>query len=310
VTLLETLAGEPARQIDVENRTPAPAGDPLEPHSISTTVTRVADVAVEKAAHPLAYLVRSLAGGAMVAFGVVLALSVSAGIQSPGLASLVMGLAFGFSFVLILVSSMSLITADMAAGLIAVLQKRMTIGSYLRLLAIGWTGNIVGVLVFVAVAALAGGPYLMKPFLDHAAAVGVAKSGATTLSAILLAVLCTWFLQTAMFMYFKARSEVARMSFAFYGPFAFVVGGTQHVIANAGFIGLPLLIGAFHPEAALGVAQQLSWGLGGHGLMRNFITTTIGNFIGGTLFVAAPFYLIGHLQDRAAGEPRRAIHNA
>lgn len=303
MTVLETRAGEPTRQIGVEDRTPAPAGDPLEPHSISTMLTRVANVAVEKAAHPLAYLVRSLAGGAMVAFGVVLALSVSAGIQSPGLASLVMGLAFGFSFVLILVSSMSLITADMAAGLIAVLQKRMRIGSYLRLLAIGWTGNIVGVLVFVAVAALAGGPYLLKPFLDRAAAVAVAKSGGSAMSAILLAVLCTWFLQTAMFMYFKARSEVARMSFAFYGPFAFVVGGTQHVIANAGFIGLPLLIGVFYPEAALGVAQQLSWGLGGNGLMRNFIMTTIGNFIGGTLFVAGPFYLIGYLQDRAAREP-------
>jgi formate/nitrite transporter FocA (FNT family) len=155
----------------------------------------VADVAVEKAAHPLAYLVRSLAGGAMVAFGVVLALSVSAGISSPGPANLVMGLAFGFSFVLIMVSSMSLITADMAAGLIALLQKRIPIGSYLRLLVIGWTGNIVGVLIFVAVAALAGGPYLLKPFLVHAAAVGVAKSGATNLSATLLAVLCTWFLQ-------------------------------------------------------------------------------------------------------------------
>ena len=167
-----------------------------------------------------------------------------------------MGLAFGFSFVLILMSSMSLITADMAAGLIAVLQKRMRIGSYLRLLAISWTGNIVGVLVFVAIAALAGGPYPLKPFLNHAAVVGVAKSGAPTVSAILLAALCTWFLKTAMFMYFKARGEVARMSFAFYGPFAFVVGGRQHVIANAGFIGLPLLIGTFHPEAALGAAQQ------------------------------------------------------
>ena len=37
--------------------------------------------------------------------------------------------------------------------------------------------------------------------------------------------------------------------------------------------------------------------------MRNFITTTIGNFIGGTLFVAGPFYHVGHVQDRAAGEP-------
>ena len=56
--------------------------------------------------------------GIVVAFGVLLSLTVATGVSTPGLKSLVMGLAFGMSFVLILVSGVSLITADMAAGLI------------------------------------------------------------------------------------------------------------------------------------------------------------------------------------------------
>jgi formate/nitrite transporter FocA (FNT family) len=65
---------------------------------------RVAEIAVEKAAHPLSFLVRSLVGGAMDSFGVLLSLVVSTGVSSPGIANLLVGLAFGMSFALILVS--------------------------------------------------------------------------------------------------------------------------------------------------------------------------------------------------------------
>ncbi|WIM86783.1 formate/nitrite transporter family protein [Candidatus Mycobacterium wuenschmannii] len=268
--------------------------DPLELFTIAEMTHRVADSAVEKASHPLSFLVRSLVGGAMVAFGVLLSLVVSTGVSTPGIASLLMGLAFGMSFALILVSGMSLITADMAAGAIAVLQRRLTVAGYLRLLAIGMLGNCAGALAFVTVCAAAGGPYL-GAFAQRAAVVAAAKTSQPTLTAILLAVVCTWFLQTSMCLFFKARTDIARMGFAFYGPFAFVSGATQHVIANVGFLGLPLLLSAFHNEAP---HTALTWGLGAHGLLTNILITTVGNLIGGTLFVAVPFYLVTALQDK------------
>lgn len=268
--------------------------DPFEPLSVGAMVDRVAAMAVEKAAHPGAFLMRSLVGGAMVAFGVLLALVVSTGVKTPGVASLLMGLAFGMSFVLILVSGMSLITADMAAGFLAVLKRSLSVGSYAVLVTVGLIGNIVGALVFVTVCAAAGGPYL-GAFAERAATVGTQKAGQPFWTALLLAVVCTWFLQTSMCMFFKARTDVARMAFAFYGPFAFVIGGTQHVIANVGFIGLPLLLNLFHPTAPLGA---ISWGFGAHGLLTNIGITTLGNLIGGTLFVALPFWIIAQLQRR------------
>lgn len=268
--------------------------DPLELFTIGEMTTRVAEIAVEKAAHPLSFLVRSLVGGAMVSFGVLLSLVVSTGVSSPGIASLLMGLAFGMSFALILVSGMSLITADMAAGAIAILQRRMTVVGYLRLLLIGLIGNCIGALTFVTVCAAAGGPYL-GAFAQRAAAVAAAKTSQPALTAILLAVVCTWFLQTSMCLFFKARTDIARMGFAFYGPFAFVIGATQHVIANIGFLGLPLLLSAFHPDAP---HTRLTWGLGAHGLLTNIAITTAGNLIGGTVFVALPFYLVTRLQEK------------
>jgi len=268
--------------------------DPFEPLSVGAMVDRVAAMAVEKAAHPLAFLVRSLVGGAMVAFGALLALMVSTGVKTPGVASLLMGLAFGMSFVLILVSGMSLITADMAAGFLAVLMRTMSVRVYAFLVAVGLIGNIVGALIFTAVCGAAGGPYL-GAFAERAAAVGAQKAAQPFWTALLLAVICTWFLQTAMCMFFKARSDVARMAFAFYGPFAFVIGGTQHVIANVGFLGLPLLLNLFHPAAPRG---GISWGGGEDGLLTNLAITTVGNLVGGTLFVALPFWVIAQLQRR------------
>jgi formate/nitrite transporter FocA (FNT family) len=267
--------------------------DPFELFTIGEMTARVAEIAVEKASHPLSFLVRSLVGGAMVSFGVLLSLVVSTWVSSPGIASLLMGLAFGMSFALILVSGMSLITADMAAGAIAILQRRMTVVGYLRLLLIGLVGNCIGALTFVTVCAAAGGPYL-GAFAQRAAAVASAKTSQPALTAVLLAVVCTWFLQTSMCLFFKARTDIARMGFAFYGPFAFVIGATQHVIANIGFLGLPLLLSAFHPEAP---HTQLAWGLGAHGLLTNIAITTAGNLVGGTVFVALPFHLVTRLQQ-------------
>lgn len=268
--------------------------DPFEPLSVGAMVDRVAAMAVEKIVHPWAFVMRSLVGGAMVAFGVLLALVVSTGVKTPGVASLLMGLAFGMSFVLILVSGMSLITADMAAGFLAVLKRTMGVGGYAFLVVVGLIGNIVGAFVFIAVCGAAGGPYL-GAFAERAATVGALKSGQPFWTALLLAVVCTWFLQTSMCMFFKARSDVARMTFAFYGPFAFVIGSTQHVIANVGFLGLPLLLNLFHPAAPRG---GIGWGLGAHGLLTNVGITAAGNLIGGTLFVALPFWIIAQLQRR------------
>jgi formate/nitrite transporter FocA (FNT family) len=44
----------------------------------------------------------------------------------------------------------------------------------------------------------------------------------------------------------------------------------------------------------------LTWGWGAHGLLTNIAITTVGNLVGGTVFVALPFHLVAklHQQDR------------
>lgn len=263
----------------------------FEPFSIIQTVERVGEGAVEKVQHPTTHFMRSLVGGAMVGFGVLLAFVLSAGVKVSGLSSLLMGVAFGPSFALICVSGMSLISADMATGVIPLMERIITPVQYLRFLLIGLVGNLAGVFVFIGVTAVAGGPYLSDAFVQKVVTVGTTKAGEDVLGGIFLGILCTWFLQTAMFMYYKARTDIARMTFAFYGPFAFVSAGTQHVIANIGF---PWLLHLFHPNTV--GSTLITWGFGSHGMARNLCISFVGNWIGGALCVALPFYLIAKTQ--------------
>ncbi len=283
---------------------PPPAADldPFEPHSIETTLDRLAAIAVRKWLFPASYFFQAIAGGAMVGFGVILAIAVSAGIATPGLANLVSGLVFGFSFVLIMVSQTTLITSDMAAGFVAVTQRLMSIPSYLGFMAVGWIGNILGAFAFIGVIAVGAGPYGTPVFLLRAHAIGIAKTSPDAISVIALGIICTWFLQTAMFLYFKARTDIGRMMLAYYGPFAFVAGMTEHCIANIGFIGFPLLMQSRlvavlgHPLTADGPLAALTWGFGRYGLLRNELLSGAGNLVGGTVCVVLVFTAIVKLR--------------
>ncbi len=287
-----------AASFKAQLRPRAEALDLFEPFSIEQTLDRLVNLAVKKWEFPLSYFFQSFAGGAMVAFGVILAVSVSTGIPTVGLANLVSGLVFGFSFVIILVSQSTLITSDMAAGFIALVRRQMSLGSYLGFLSVGWIGNIIGALVFIGVIALGPGPFAARPFLERAHAIGIAKAGVDAQSIFCLGIICTWLLQTALFLYFKARTDIGRMVLAYYGPFAFVAGMTEHCIANVGFIALPLLmqdrlaaaLGAPLPET--GPMALITWGFGPTGFLRNELISGAGNLIGGTVFMALLFLAI------------------
>ncbi len=290
-----------------------PYDDPLEPHSCEVTLERLVWVAIKKWEFPLSYLFQSLAGGAMVAFGVILAIAVSTGIQNPGLANLVSGVVFGFSFVVILVSQSTLITSDMAAGFIALVRGKMPLSSYLGFITVGWLGNIIGAFVFVGIISIGPGPYATLPFLQRAHMLGIAKTGVDSVSMFCLGIICTWFLQTALFLFFKARSDIGRMVLAYYGPLAFVAGMTEHCIANVGFIVFPLLMQDRLAQAlggalpASGPMQAITWGLGPTGFLRNELISGAGNLIGGTVFMALVFLAIVRFRRPA---PSRTVSRA
>jgi hypothetical protein len=88
----ETVSLTEALRVTSEPRINGLTDDSFAPLGVAAMVHRVADMAAKKASHPWAFLMRSLVGGAMVAFGVVLSLVVSTRVSTAGVASLLMGL--------------------------------------------------------------------------------------------------------------------------------------------------------------------------------------------------------------------------
>jgi formate/nitrite transporter FocA (FNT family) len=274
------------------------------PANVDELVVRVADICTYKwdmiRSRPLAYLVSGFTGGAMVVFGATLALAVSAGVPenlAPGLANLLMGLVFMFSLVIIMVSGMTLVTADMYIGLIGVFHRRINWGWFIWGVILGYVGNFLGSMFFMWLISQSAS-YAYMPWLLRAHAIGVAKMGQTATQIFVMGIVCTWMLQTAAILYVKADSDIAKIAMAAYGPLAFVAGMTEHCIANIGFLALPLFQQDFYLKAVAKIPDTtpiiLHWGFGQYGWAHNQLYTVLGNFIGGILFVGIVFQLISH----------------
>lgn len=274
------------------------------PASIDETVIRVADICTYKwdtiCHRPLVYVVSAFAGGAMVVFGATLALAVSAGVSeelAPGLANLLMGLVFMFSLVIIMVSGMTLVTADMYIGIIGVFHKRVTWGWFVWGVTLGYMGNFLGSMFFMWLISYSGS-FAHLPWLMRAHAIGAAKLGQTAIQVFVMGIACTWMLQTAAILYVKAEGDIAKILMAAYGPLAFVAGMTEHCIANIGFLALPLFQQGIYLDTVKEMPAVtpviLHWGFGQYGWAHNQMYTILGNIIGGTLFVGIVFQLVSH----------------
>ncbi len=247
---------------------------------------------------PFAFLISAFAGGAFVSFGAMLALSVSAGVPenlAPGLANLLMGMVFAFSLVIIMFSNMTLVTADMAYGLVGVFQSRISWKQFFWGIFVGYIGNCMGSMLFLWIMSQGGGYHAM-PWLMRAHAIGVAKTGETAAEIFTMGIICTWTLQSAAILFMKTRDDISKIVITAYGPLAFVAGMNEHCIANIGFLAVPL----FQQDLYLATVANmenvtpviLHWGFGQFGWAHNQLYTVMGNAIGGTLFVAVVFQLV------------------
>ena len=194
------------------------------PADVDELVVRVADVCSYKwdmlQHRPHAFLISAFAGGAFVVFGSMLALSVSAGVSNnlaPGLANLLMGLVFMFSLVIIMFGGMTLVTADMAVGIIGIFHRRISWPLFFKGILIGYIGNFIGSMFFMWLLSK-GGSFASSAWLLQAHAMAAKKTGMPAIEIFAMAVVCTWTLQTAAFLYIKANEDIAKIAMAAYGP--------------------------------------------------------------------------------------------
>jgi formate transporter FocA len=261
---------------------------------------RAEQLGVRKAhMNAVSMFVLAIMAGAFIAMGAIFATTVSAGaagIMSYGVTRLLAGVVFAVGLILVIVGGAELFTGN---NLIVMAWASGKVST--RLLARNWAivyaGNFVG---SVATAALvfASGQYKFGAGQVGLTALATAnsKAGLAPLEALALGVLCNSLVCLAVWMTFSARTTTDRIVAIIPPISAFVAAGFEHSIANMYFIPVGLFIKQWAPasfwEAAGKTAAdfgKLTWG---NFLVNNLLPVTIGNILGGAVFVGAVYWFV------------------
>ncbi|GLI38722.1 formate/nitrite transporter family protein [Geobacter hydrogenophilus] len=239
-------------------------------------------------------VVLSFLSGVYIAFGAELATVVTqdaAGFVGQGIARLLSGSVFSLGLMLVVVCGAELFTGNtLLSG--SALQGEISWGKVLENWLIVILGNLVGSL-FIAWLMFESRLWSSGNMVDHSLRIAVVKCQLPFGVALVRGILCNWLVCLAVFMATAAR-DVAGKFLACYGPImAFVASGFEHSVANMYFIPTGLLL-----SGELGRNEPgLTWG---NFFMANLLPVTIGNILGGVVFVASAYWYV-HLK----GEGRR-----
>jgi formate/nitrite transporter len=237
----------------------------------------------------------AILAGAFIALGAIFATTVSAGTSGVlpfGVSKLLAGVVFCLGLVLVIVGGAELFTGNNLI-VMAWAGGKISTTDLLKNWLIVYAGNFIGAvgtaaLLFISKQYLAGGGQVGATALSIAA--GKVELG--FLQAVALGILCNALVCLAVWMSFSARSTIDKIAVIVFPISAFVTAGFEHSIANIYFLTIGLFIKDFDPgfSAEAGVwLTNLSWG---NFLLKNLVPVTIGNIIGGTLFVAGIYWLI------------------
>jgi nitrite transporter len=115
-------------------------------------------------------------------------------------------------------------------------------------------------------------------------------------------VLCNALVCLAVWMGLRTKDETARLVLIFWCLFAFIGAGFEHSVANMTLLGMAVLV----PHDP----SLVSWA----GFARNLLPVTLGNVVGGAVFVAGAYWFATRepaaLAQVGASEPAGALVEA
>ncbi|MDR0817281.1 MAG: formate/nitrite transporter family protein [Clostridiales Family XIII bacterium] len=216
-----------------------------------------------------------------------------------GLGRVLAGAVFAVGLMLVVVAGGELFTGNvLMVG--ALLKKRITCGGMLRNWGIVYVFNFVGSL-FIAWAIVSSGLLNSGSDMLGALTIRIAanKAGLGFGAAIILGLLCNWLVCLAVWMAFGTQQMIGKLFAIFFPIWLFVTSGFEHSIANMYYVPAGILAKADPVllQAALdsGVTQTAIDGLTWGGfLLHNLLPVTLGNIIGGAVFVALAYLAAFH----------------
>lgn len=217
------------------------------------------------------FLVGAVLAGAYVGVGVLLILSLGEAV--PGAwAKFIMSASFAVALTLVVFTGSELFTGHTMFQTFGLLKKKTSFGQAAYKLIYSWLGNLVGAffLAWVFLQTDLMESWSQSSHLYQLSELKVSLSGK---SLFFRGILCNWLVCLALWTSSRTTSDTTKCILIFWCLYAFVACGFEHSIANMTLLALAQLKGFIsYPE-----------------LFYNLLWVTLGNMIGGALFVALPY---------------------
>jgi nitrite transporter NirC len=224
------------------------------------------------------YFVKAMLAGIYIGFGIMVSYKTGEFFFDAGSPSAMMLVAifFGTALVMIIYGGAELFTSNTMTMTIGTLKKKTTWFETLQVWVACYIGNLAGALFFSLLIMLSGlflSPDKSELLMD----VANYKMHGHTVEIFFRAILCNWLVCLAIWLPMHVKGDVAKLLLTILLVFGFVISGYEHSIANMALFGIALMVP--HPETIT------LWSA-----IHNIIPVTIGNIIGGSIFVGA-FYV-------------------
>lgn len=245
--------------------------------------------------------------GAFIAFGGATSNTAAHGIADVGIARILTGVIFPVGLMMVIFLGAELFTGN-CLMIMAVWEKRISWQQMFRNLIVVYFSNMAGALLITVLVVFSGNLNYSGGLLGaYTIKVAIAKISVSPMQGITSGILCNILVCIAILMATAAKDVVGKILAIFFPILAFVVGGFEHSVANMFYIPVGIMAAMNSDYVAMaqkvyGITEEQLSRLNIQGSLQNFIPVTIGNIIGGMLFVGFPLYYVYRKNSRKCRE--------
>lgn len=256
--------------------------------------------------------------GVYIGFGANLATKIGAAPDADSaLGIFLFGAVFSVGLILVVIAGAELFTGNNMTCLASVLNGQATWIGLLYNWVVVYFANFIGSLLLVYlifgsmywISRDASGAVALSGMGVKAVAIAQGKMNLDWSTAFLRGICCNWLVCLAVWLALAARDVIGKILGIFFPIMAFVSSGFEHCVANMFFIPMgitisqkaPTLVAGAQEAAANGSMvpvfnmtpdQVTSFFTYGNFLIGNLIPVTLGNIVGGALFVGGAYWYI------------------
>ena len=230
--------------------------------------------------NPLGYFISAILAGTIIALGGFLAYTTGSILMASEFApwtKLVQAIVFSSALSLVIMGGIELFTGNNFVLASAALKKQVRWSAAIKLWVVCWIGNLIGSLLFAILFQLTGA--LEGSVGTYFASLAETKMAYEPVELLVRATLCNMLVCFATWCSIKMKSESGKLIMIVWCILIFMICGFEHSIANMSVLAIGII-------NASGEAVSIG------GYVYNVLLVSLGNVIGGVVFVALPYYFI------------------